>query len=277
MLGKFRRVHKVRNRFENPSRITIILLASCVSHRGLRIIINTCQSGIFIAHFYLIYIAAKLGFQLFISETDCLLIIIVRIKRLITACKTFSPADVLLCHQFAEICLGTFRVDIKHLFAVFIRFLPVSILQKHKYSLEKRCGISASRINHQCFLDSGFLLVCSYYFLDAADKVLHKAEFAHVLRLQMRKFFRQVIGVHIFICRNKYLLAARIFDKRKIAAPFISDPHGIEIFRSCAEYHHYFCAVQCRKYVRFISCTEFILECNTAEKDLETFLRQLMI
>ena len=93
----------------------------------------------------------------------------------------------------------------------------------------------------------------------------------------MRKLLRQVIGIHVLICGDKYLFAAGLLYKRQIAAPLVLDPHGVEIFRLCAEHHHDLSAIESGKYVRFIGCAELVLQRDTREEHLEPFLRELMI
>ena len=87
----------------------------------------------------------------------------------------------------------------------------------------------------------------------------------------MRKFFGQVIGVHITISGNEHFLCT-VFDECQIPAPFVLDPHGVEILRLCAEYDHHFCTVECGKDIGFISRAELVFQCNTGKEDFEPFL-----
>ena len=92
----------------------------------------------------------------------------------------------------------------------------------------------------------------------------------------MRKFFGQVIGVHITISGNEHFLCT-VFDECQIPAPFVLDPHGVEILRLCAEYDHHFGGIQRGEYVRFISCAELVFEGDAGEENLEALLRQLVV
>ena len=120
------------------------------------------------------------------------------------------------------------------------------------------------------------MFVGSYYLFYTPYKVLHKAQLAHILRLKMGEFLGQIIGVHVLIGGNKHFFGA-VFNKRKVAAPFVFYPYGVEILRPCAQYHHNPCAVKGGEYVRLVGGAQLVLQCNAAEKHLKALLRQLVV
>ena len=195
---------------------------------------NAC---IFIAFFYVIHITCKGGFQLFIGKTPNLLIVVPAVKRILAVFKIALLAATQFCHELTEIGFGAFGVDIQHFFAVFVGRIPVAVLQEHKCTFQKRRSIGISTADYRFFDNGCFWRVCLSNLLNAADEILHKTEFRHILRLQMRKFLRQVIRIHVAVCGNENLLGS-VFNKRKITAPFIFHPYGIEVFLSCAEHDH---------------------------------------
>ena len=111
---------------------------------------------------------------------------------------------------------------------------------------------------------------------DTADEILHEAELGHILRLQVREFFRQVVGIHILIGGDEHFLLA-LLNQRKIAAPFVFHPNCVEIFRLRAERDHDLGRVQRGENVRFVGRAELVFEGDARKEDLKALLRELVI
>ena len=204
------------------------------------------------------------------------MIVPVFVKRLGAVRQFLLPMHLQLRHQLAEICLRTLRVGIQYSFTVFVRALPVPVLQEHKRPLEQRGDIGAGGVHLRRFFDDGVRLVRFRQLLDATDQILHKAQLGHILRLQMGKFLRQIVRIHIPIGRDQHFLRP-VFNQRQISAPLIFHPYGIKIFRSSPQHHHHLCAVQRGEYVRLIGCPQLILQRDAGEEHLEALLRQLVV
>ena len=93
----------------------------------------------------------------------------------------------------------------------------------------------------------------------------------------MGELFRQVIGVHVFIGRDKDFLSTAGFDERQVPAPFVFHPYRVEVFRSRAENNHNFGAVERRKNVRLVLLPKLILQRDAREKDLKALLCELVV
>ena len=167
---------------------------------------------------------------------------------------------------------------VENFFAILICFFPVSVLEEHERALQKRGNRrSAAAYDHGLFDLNLRRSVCLYDLFDAAYEILHEAELGHILCQQMRKFLRQVIGIHVSVCRNEHLFAAGFLDERKIAAPLVFDPHSVEILRLRSDNNHDLRRVERREYVRLVRCAELVLKRYSAEKHLEAFLSELMV
>ena len=204
-------------------------------------IINVGKTSGFVAVIDVLNIAAHFVFKSFIAETQYFDIIPAVIKRLCTVRQLLAVSHLQFHHQFTEICVGVFRINIQYFFAINVGVLPLSVLKKKKNSFQKRsrCGIAS--VYHHRFLYDGGRSICGNDFLDAADKILHKAELRHILRLQMRKFLRQVVGIHIPVGGDQYLFAAGMLHKCEIAAPLVLYPHSVEMLRLRTEHDHDLC------------------------------------
>ncbi len=140
--------------------------------------------------------------------------------------------------ELSDIRFGAFRVKIQRFFEKAVRLSPIMILQRHVaalYLLVRRCVPAV--LNDNGLFDALLRLAVGKELLYAADEILHEAELGHVLRHQMRKLLRQIVGVHIAICGDERFLRA-VLNKREIAAPFVFDPYGVEVFRLRAENDH---------------------------------------
>ena len=92
----------------------------------------------------------------------------------------------------------------------------------------------------------------------------------------MRKFFGQIVGIHISVCRDERLFCT-IFNQRKETTPLIFYPNCIKMLGTSSENDHYLCRMERSKYVRLVSYSKLILQGNTREKRLKAFARQFII
>ena len=270
-------VHEAVNAFEFLRRRFKFFFCVGVLHVNYGASINSRQAVIFITLIYMIAITLEFIDKLLIAETNDLFEIAAVIKRFSAIFEVFLPANTALGHKLAEVCLRIFGIDIKHLFAVFIRFFPLSVLKEHKCALQKRLDRAAAAVHNNGLFDRSLRFIYRGYFSDAAYKILHEAELGHILCQQMRKFLRQVIGIHVSVCRNEHLFAAGFLDERKIATPFVFDPYGVEMLGLCSDNDHDLRRVERREYVRLVRCAELVLQRYSAEKHLEAFLSELMV
>ena len=276
MRGKRVGIAEAGNAFEQLGSFKKGLLRRSGLHNDARIVINRTLTVRFVALVYNVYISAQLRIQRFIAEAENFQVILVFVKRLRAVAQLPALLNLQLRHQLAQIRLCVFRVYIQHLFAVGVGVGPFAVLKEKKRPFQKRRGARAARGCRRGRLCGGFLPVGGYYLSYASYKVLHKAQLAHILRLKVGEFLGQVVGVHVLIGGNKHFFGA-VFNKRKVAAPFVFYPYGVEVFRPCAQYHHDLCAVKGGKYVRLVGGAQLVLQRNAAEKHLKALLRQLMV
>ena len=162
-------------------------------------------------------------------------------------------------HQLTEISLGIFRILVENLFAKIVSAIKFSILEEQKCTLEEGSNVRSGGRCYDGFFDSCLCCVRFDDLFDTPCQVLHKAELGHILRLQMRKFFGQIIWIHISVCRDKRFLCS-VLNQRKITAPFIFHPNSIEMLRFCTENDHNLCRIKRGKYVRLIFLPELIFK-----------------
>ena len=183
--------------------------------------------------------------------------------------------------QLAGIRFCALRLHVENLLKELVRPIPLAVLQRHITPLDERNQVCAALApDNNSLLHRLGRRDCSAsvkHLCDAADQILHKAELTHVLRLQMRKFIRQVIGIHIPVCRDQNLFAAALFHKGKVAAPFIFYPDRMEVFRLRAEHDHDFCRVKRRKDIRLVLRAELILQRNARKENSDSLLYELVV
>ena len=92
----------------------------------------------------------------------------------------------------------------------------------------------------------------------------------------MRKFFGQIVGVHISVCRNEHFLCA-VFNKRKIAAPFVFNPYCVKELGLGSQHDHYLRTIQRCKDIGFISRAELIFKGDAGKENFKSLLGELMI
>ena len=197
-------------------------------------------------------------------------------------CPCFNGFVPFLRQKLAHIRFGVLRVKVQCLFKELIGLSPLVIDERHVAALNQSGQV---RIHHRRggrggLLDNNLrlfgLLLRAQHLLNAAQQILHEADFAHILALQVGKLLRQIIRIHAAIAGNQQTLAV-IFHQREIAAPFVLDPDGVEIFRLAADDHHHLRRVERRKNIRLVLLTELILQRDAAEKHLVALFSQTII
>ena len=146
--------------------------------------------------------------------------------------------------HLAHVGLGALRVNVQHAVVVFARTRGVAVLQEQRGTLEqarhaRRIGFHRRSLHAHHLRRARRLL---HHLLHPAQQVLHEADFAHVLTLQHRQFFRQVVRIHIPIARNQQPLVVML-HQRQIAAPLVFHPHGVKVLRTAADNDHHLRAV----------------------------------
>ena len=197
-------------------------------------------------------------------------------------CPCFNGFGPLFRQELAHVRFGVLRVKVQCLFKELIGLSPLVIDERHVAALNQSGQV---RIHHRRggrgrLLDNNLrlfgLLLRAQHLLNAAQQILHEADFAHILALQVGKLLRQIIRVHAAIAGNQQTLAV-IFHQREIAAPFVLDPDSVEIFRLAADDHHHLRRVERRKNIRLVLLTELILQRDAAEKHLVALFSQTII
>ena len=248
----------------------------CSVHSRNRAVIYTGQACVFVALVDMCNIAAHFGFQLIITEAKDFAVVFSVVKGICAIRQLLAAPDLQVSHQLAEICLSILGIDIKHLFAIYVRVLPFSVLKEQECSFKQRHYVGVAGADYDRFFYRRFLFVRFCNLFNTSNQILHKAELGHILRLQVRKFFRQIIRIHIFIGRDEHFLCT-VFDEGKVSAPLVLNPNGIEILRFSAKNNHHLCAVESSENIRFISRAELIFKSDTSKEDFKALLGKLMI
>ena len=263
------------DRVELPGRRKKCLLRRRPLHLLHRAAVNPLQTGVFVAFIDIADAAAQLVGQRVVGKAQGFFVISVPVKGRGAVAQSCLCPDAQLGHQLAEIGAGALRLEVEHLLAVGVGLVPLAVLEEHERPLEQR---RAPRLRHgRLGLRRGGLrrFGCGE-LLDAADQILHEAQLGHILRLQMRKFVGQVVGVHVAVGRNEHLFRA-VFDEREVTAPLVLDPDGVEILRPRAQHDHDLGRVQRREDVRLVGRAELILQRDAREEHLEALLRELVV
>ena len=166
----------------------------CFLHFGLCLALLDC-----------IVRVGQLLFQRLVRKAKRLLVVAALLQRQRRTRQIAFPADSHLRHQLAQIGAGVLEVLIQRLFAEVIRFLPFAVLQRHKCAPNQRLHIRLQRCFH--LLHNNLLrrvrLIFARQLLDAVNQILHEAQLAHVLRLQVAELLRQIVRIHILVCGHK--------------------------------------------------------------------------
>ena len=122
-----------------------------------------------------------------------------------------------------------------------------------------------------------FLRLCRVHDLfDAADEILNEADLAHVLTLQHTELLGHIIRIHIAVAGDEQTAAVGAHE-RKVAAPFIFDPDGVQIFRLRADHNHDLGRVQGGEDVRLVFLPEFVLQRDARKEHLIARVGELII
>ena len=142
---------------------------------------------------------------------------------------------------------SVFGINIQHTLDILLRAVKIAVLHEQVCALHQavnpRCHAARGGLYHLPNRPGCFRLIARiHHLLHPAQQVLHEADFAHVLTLQHRQFFRQVVRIHIPIARNQQPLVV-VLHQRQIAAPLVFHPHGVKVLRTAADNDHHLRAV----------------------------------
>ena len=177
-------------------------------------------------------------------KANRLLPVAAHVHAVIQRAKVAFLAAARFSAHLAHVGFGALRVNVQHAVVVFARTRGVAVLQEQRGTLEqarhaRRIGFHRRSLHAHPLRRARRLL---HHLLNPAQQVLHEADFAHVLTLQHRQFFRQVVRIHIPIARNQQPLVV-VLHQRQIAAPLVFHPHGVEVLRTAADDDHHLRAV----------------------------------
>ena len=178
--------------------------------------------------------------------------------------------------EFAQPRLGALGVHVQHAVKELVRRLPVAIVQRHVAAFEQRVAGNAARRLHDHRLRRLRRRALAQQLFHAAHQILHRAQLAHVLPLQVGKFLRHVVGVHALVAGDQVLLLPR-GDEGEEAAPFVLYPHGVEVFIVCAKYQHHLGAVQRREDVRLVFRAQLVLQRDARKEHPQPLFRQRVV
>ena len=196
--------------------------------------------------------------------------------------KGIHARGLILHQKQAQICLAALRVHVQNTVIVTLGLSPLSVRQCHLAALEQGVyiGPAAALLYDNGLLDRLMLdffgSVCGEHLADAADKVLNKADFAHVIAHQHRKLLRQVVWVHVPVAGNEQLSLVLAHHGKK-TAPLVLDPDGVEVFSAGANSHHDLGRVERGKYVRLILCAGYIFQRNAGEEHAPALFGELIV
>ena len=180
--------------------------------------------------------------------------------------RVLLRVPALIFHEeHSQICLAAFGVHIQRTVEKVGSILPLFVFKSHIAAVKQRLHVGPAAA---LLYDNGLLVrlmldffgsVCREHLVDAADKLLNKADFAHVIAHQHRKLLRQVIWVHVPVAGNEQLSLVLAHHGKK-TAPLVLDPDGVEVFTAGANSHHDLCRVERGEYVRLILCAGYIFQ-----------------
>ena len=94
--------------------------------------------------------------------------------------------------------------------------------------------------------------------------------------MQHAEFLRHIIRIHITVTGDEQAAAVGAHE-RKVAAPFIFDPDGVQIFRLRADHNHDLGRVQGSKDIRLVFLPELIFQRDAREEDLIARVGELVV
>ena len=196
--------------------------------------------------------------------------------------KGIHARGLILHQKQAQICLAALRVHVQNPVIIPLGLSPLAVRQCHLAALEQGVyiGPAAALLYDNGLLDRLMLdffgPVCGEHLADAADKVLNKADFAHVIAHQHRKLLRQVVWVHVPVAGNEQLSLVLAHHGKK-TAPLVLDPDGVEVFSAGANSHHDLGRVERGEYVRLILCAGYIFQRNAGEEHAPALFGELIV
>ena len=255
----------------------------CHSTRGIErlhgFIVLTLLAILLIAFLDCFVVALQRSLKLFICKAQCLRIVSAAFNWLGLVLQVAFLADLQFGHQLTDIGTGIACIDIQRLLAEIICLGPLAILQSHEGTIQQ-CSSIASICSGRC-LNNYRLLSCRRFLLtgdllDTVDQILHEAQLAHILSLQVRELFRQIIWIHVLVGGHKGFVGTTA-DELQIAAPFVLHPNSIEVLRLGAQHHHDLRTVEGSEDVWLILLTQLVFQRNAAEEHLKALAGQLVI
>ena len=220
--------------------------------------------------------ARQLRLQRLVGEAQGLLVMAVGRKGPGLPGQVGLAAHMQLGHQLAQIGAGVLEVQVQRLLAELVRLAPLAVLQSHERPPQQGLHVGRCAIALHHHGGRGLRGLRPGQFADAVDQILHEAQLAHVLGLQVTEFLRQVVGIHVPVGRDEGLVRPGA-DQRKEAAPLVLHPHGVEVLRLGAQHHHDLCAVQRGEDVRLVLLAQLVLQGDAAEEYLEALPGQLVV
>ena len=167
---------RCRRRFESRLGVCRVHLIDCA-------IINTGQTGVFVAFIDMGNIAAHFGFEFLITETNHFSVVFSIVKGLGTIRQLLAGSNLQISHQLAEVCLCVLGIYIEDFFTINVSVLPFSVFEKKIRSFQKGSNIRVAAANDNGLLDRCFRFVGYCNLLYSTYQILHEAEFRHILRL----------------------------------------------------------------------------------------------
>ena len=186
-------------------------------------------------------------------------------------------------HQkMSQICLAVIRIFVQDTLRIFLCFFSIPILQEIEHSLFQIKDLIGSRRRSCGSLCLCFLISGPKDLVNTIRQVLDKAQFPHIHRLQTCKFRRQIISIHIFICRDQCAVRASFFllfpvHDRQETAPFIAYPDRFKIILLRSECDQHFGRLQCCKDVRLIILPQLIFQCDRSIEHLDPLIGQSVV
>ena len=110
-----------------------------------------------------------------------------------------------ICEEESGESFRVLSVHAEYLVKEIFCLIPIAVLQGLLASFKKRSDIRPTALlDNDRLLDLRFFF--GHQFLHAANKVLHGAHLAHILRCKLGKLLGHVVGVHILEHRDQRLL-----------------------------------------------------------------------
>ena len=113
-------------------------------------------------------------------------------------------------------------------------------------------------------------------FLNALQQVLHKAQLAHILRLEGGQFLGERVGVHVPVGGDEDLVLP-LADEGQIAAPLIFDPWRVDVLGPRGHHHHDPGAPEGGENIGLVGDAQLALQGEAGEKDPVALFGELVV